>query len=93
MCSLWLIGSNHKTTPNLVWSSGIKWCQLKFSNAISGKLDVCGSSTLNLMGLTLGLEQDDNVKQRIPIYLCKFIMTRIVSIMKIYLALMKKFHK
>lgn len=45
-------GANYKTTTNLVWSSGIKWQQLKFLEAISSKLRVYGNSTLYLVGLT-----------------------------------------
>lgn len=86
-------GANYKTITNLVWSSGIKRQQLKFFEAISSKLRVYGNSTLYLVGQTSGEEQDNNGKIRIPVYLCNLIMTRTVSIIEIYLALVEKFHK
>lgn len=86
-------GANYKTITDLVWSSGIKRQQLKFFESISSKLRVYGNSILYLVGLTSGEEQDNNGKIRIPVYLGNLIMTRTVSIIEIYLALVKKFHK
>lgn len=77
MCVPYVCWSKSQNNRDLVWPSGLQWYHSELSDGVSGEHKVCGSPTLNLIGLISVWDQDDSVEKRSPVYLCDLTMTRI----------------